>query len=652
MVNKDIKFENAAAEFIYVRSYARWIDELSRRETWDETVDRYIDYIEQHCGDRVPQKVFRKARHYMANFGVMPSMRAVWAAGKAADATNVACYNCAFRNIDCIEAFAECLYILMCGTGFGFSIEDKYINQLPNIPKLNGHTSGTFIIPDSKEGWADSIKHLMQSLYSGEDLELDYSLLRSKGARLNTMGGRSSGPMPLASLHDFIRKTFEDSQGTQLESLQCLDILNKIAEIVVVGGVRRSSQISLSDLSDNDVAKAKIWPFPMHRAMSNNSAVYYKKPDAITFLEEWAILAKSGTGERGIFNLEGARDRSPERRKADKICGTNPCGEIALRSAEFCNLSEVVIKSGDDLDDILDKIETAAWLGAIQSTFTNFPYIGRRWKSNCQVERLLGVSLTGQMDNIKILTKDALTAMKKKAIKIAHKAAKKLEINMPAAVTCVKPSGTVSQLVHSSSGLHARFDTHYLRRYRVSAIDPLYRLLKAQGFKLTPENGQGPDDWKRAVDGDGSACTIYEKGKRWTEDKVTTWIVSFPIKSPKGCVTKDSVTAIDQLEHYKKLQKYWCEHNASCTVYVKNSEWFKVGNWVYENWEYITGVSFLPYDGGKYEQAPYESITKEEYERLEKEIPKIDYSELSKFENEDMTEGKSEMACIGEKCDI
>ena len=644
-------FPSAASEFVYVRSYARWLEEENRRETWPETVDRYISFIEDATGDRVPQKVFRKARQRMMSFETFGSMRLLWSAGKAAQATNVAGYNCAFMAIDCIEAFAECLYILMCGTGFGFSIEKKYVDKLPTVEKLNGKGAGTFVIPDSKEGWADSVKHLMRSLYAGNDLELDYSLLRKRGSRLKTFGGKSSGPAPLIRAHDFIRQIFKDAQGRKLKSIECLDIANKIADVVVVGGVRRSSQISLSDLEDQEVANAKTGNIPFHREMSNNSTVYHEKPGVMKFMEEWVCLAKSGRGERGIFNIQGAKKRCPERRDASKIVGVNPCCEILLRNCGFCNLSEVVVRPTDDLDDVLDKIETATWLGAIQSTFTYFPYLSRKWKNNCEQERLLGVSITGHMDNPKLFTEDALLAMKKKAIKVAKKAAEKLGINFSAAITCNKPSGTLSQLANCASGIHSRRGRWIIRRYRISAIDALYKLLKVCGVPMSAENKQRESDWKKAQQGDLHACTIYEKGKRWSEDKVLTWVVSFPIEAPKSSVLKNDMTAIEQLEYYKKVQKNWCEHNASCTIQVKDNEWLEVGNWVYQNWKYITGVSFIPEDAD-YEQMPEEPITEEEYKKLKADLPVIDYSRLAEFEAEDNTTGAKEIACGGGKCDI
>jgi ribonucleoside-diphosphate reductase alpha chain len=648
-------FPNEAAEFVYIRTYSRWLEEEKRREYWEETVDRYIGFIEKHTGDRVPQKVFRKAKENILNFTVMPSMRAMWAAGEAAENTNVAIYNCAFEAIQSVESFAEALYILMCGAGHGFTVERlKYVDKLPVVPKLNGQGAGTYQIPDSKEGWADSVKHLVQSLYSGCDMTMDYSLIRPRGARLKTFGGRASGPAPLVSLHEFIRHIFEQAQERKLKPIECLDILNKVADIVVVGGVRRSSEISLSDLDDDEMAKAKFGKYPQHRSMSNNSAVYHEKPGAVRFMKEWAILAESGRGERGIINMEGIKKRCPERRDATKLVGVNPCAEIVLRDCQFCNLSEVVIRPEDDLDDVLEKIETATWLGAIQSTFTHFPYLSRKWKRNCEQERLLGVSLTGQRDNPDLFTDDAIKAMKKKAIKVAKRAAKILGINMPAAVTCVKPSGTVSQVVNAASGVHGRHAKYYLRRYRIAAIDPLCRLLKDQGVPLTPENKQGQDAWKKAQEGDLGACPIYEKGKRWSEDKVNTWVVAFPVEAPDGSVLKDDLTAIDQLEYYRRIQEYWCEHNASCTVDVNDDEWLEAGNWVYLNWKYVAGISFLPKKNSAYEQEqmPEETITKEEYEKLKKDFPKIDYSQLGKYELEDNTTGAKAYACTGGSCDI
>lgn len=968
-------FKNAASEFVYIRTYSRWIEEEKRRENWPETAERYITFIVKHHGDKIPPKVIKKIRQHLLSFGVMPSMRAMWAAGAAAEQDNTTIYNCAFSKITEPLDFAENLYILMCGTGFGFSVRQVDVSNLPLVPNISSESSGTLVIADSKEGWADSVKQLLTSLYSGKDLDMDYSLLRQKGMRLKTMGGRSSGPAPLIGLHAFIREMFSKAQGRKLLDIEAHDICNKIAEIVVVGGVRRSSEISLSDLHSESMRTAKVAPFPPHRYMANNSAIYDVKPSAVEFLREWSSLASSGSGERGIFNLSAAKTRAPNRRKAELIQGVNPCkplnsliltkngfitfkqaleigsesfeiigsegqtllaskpfltkknakvskvllsdgtsfygtpdhkhmdiegswisiedmaagmrlkrplvpvynlesidetkedyksgllagwtwgdgwfyprsdnagwnyglcfgnhefdvvskfetlfdvktsphtqkpdtcvqytthntkypkkllslgydldksnltwiygktpefkiafikaafttdgsvrkhnnvelystrrnalevlcnilrefgiastvcihnnaksytakdgkirnndncwklnvyagqfkkigflsefkneklskqetkplyryngyatvvnvindhsvedvydlnvydqthafldggiithncGEIMLRHKEFCNLSEVVVRAEDDLDTLLDKVETATWIGVIQSMFTHFPYLSPEWKKNCEEERLLGVSLTGQMDAVELLTPDILKALKKKAIKVAEHASKKMGINMPAAITCVKPSGTVSQLVDSSSGLHTRYSQYYIRRYRISATDPLLRLLADQGVPMTPEVGQ-------------EAATA------------NTWVVEFPVKSPDNCITRNDMTAIQQLEHYKKLQQYWCEHNASATIYVKDSEWFEVGNWVYQNWDFINGVSFLPHDGGIYQLAPYEEITKDKYDKLVKKFPKIDYTQLSVYELEDQTQGASALACVSGVCEI
>ena len=621
-------FKNEVAEFIYKRTYSRWIEQEGRREEWPETIERFIDFLISKRGKHIPEKTIRKIRKYMTEFAVMPSMRFLWSSGPAAERDNTVIYNCSFAKLNCVEAFAECLHILMCGTGFGFSVEAEEVEKLPSIPEIkSGKDVARVVIEDSREGWADSVKILMNSLYEGQNLYFDYSQLRPEGARLSTMGGRSSGPQPLIKLHDFLRETMHNAQGRKLTTLECHDIANQIAEIVVAGGVRRSSQISLSDLDDEDMRHAKDWPFPIRRAMANNSAIYRDQPTAADFLVEWGVLAKSGSGERGIFNLKSAQNQAPSRRYAPLIQGTNPCGEIMLRDMEFCNLSEVVVREDDDLDTLLDKVETATWLGVLQSTFTDFPYLRKEWSKNCNVERLLGVSLTGQMDNPSLMNSEVLKALKSRVIRISRKASTSLGVNMPVATTCVKPSGTVSQLVDSASGCHPRYSQYYIRRYRISATDPLFKMLKAQGVPCQPENGQDAET-------------------------ATTWVFEFPVKSPDGCLTRKDVTAMEQLKHYKNLQLNWCEHNASMTVYVKEDEWFEVGNWVYKNWDIINGVSFLPYDGGHYELAPYEEIDHYTYESLIKKFPDINYDELSQYELEDETQGSHEYACVGDKCDI
>jgi ribonucleoside-diphosphate reductase alpha chain len=632
-------FKNPSQEFVYLRTYSRWLEEFSRRENWEETVDRYINFIVHERGDRIPPKVIKKMKQFISELKVMPSMRALWTAGNAAKIDNTCMYNCAFQAVDSIHSFSECLYILMCGTGYGFSVENKYINKLPVVPILSSRGAGTVVIEDSKKGWADSLKILIENLYKGQDIDFDYSKIRKKGERLMTMGGRASGPEPLITLHSYVREVFSSAQGRKLKDIECHDIMCQIAEIVVVGGVRRSSEISLSDLNSEDMRNAKTGTFPLRRFMSNNSAVYTKKPDAVEFLKEWAALANSGSGERGIFNLDAVKKTAPERRASELIAGTNPCGEIALRSMEFCNLSEVVIRSEDDLDDLMQKVECATWIGAIQSTFTKFPYLRKKWKQNCEQERLLGVSLTGQMDNPSLMTKDNLIALKKKAIKVAKIAAKHLDINLSVSITTGKPSGTVSQLVDCASGCHVRYSPYGIRRYRISSTDPLFSMLKDQKVPMSPEVGQRE----------------YENGKQikgWSEDKVNTWVLEFPFKSPEGSMTRHDVNAIQQLEHYKTVQSHWCEHNQSCTIYVKENEWFEVGNWVYENFDYINGVSFLPYDGGNYELAPYEEIDKKTYVELLQKFPNIDYTDLARYESEDRTEGAKNYACVGDKCEL
>lgn len=654
-------FRNAAAEFVYYRTYSRWIEELQRRELWPETVDRFMAYVEKHRGDKIPAKVKQKIRAAIVAFEVMPSMRALWAAGPAAEADNTTLYNCSYTNIDRPGVFAEGLYVLMCGTGWGFSVESKYVDKLPSIPETITPGARTFVVEDSKIGWAESVRVLVDNLFVGCDTVFDYRLIRPQGARLKTMGGRASGPAPLITLHDFIRQTFHAARGRRLTTLEAHDICNQIAEIVVVGGVRRSSEISLSDLDDEAMANAKTGNFPIRRYMANNSAVYYEKPTAARFSREWSILANSGSGERGVFNLGGARERAPRRRDASQLAGVNPCAEIVLRDQEFCNLSEVVVRSDDDLDDLLEKVETATWLGVIQSTFTNFPYLNPQWAKNCNEERLLGVSLTGQMDNPAVLSPDAIKALKARSLKVGRKAAGIMGVPVPTAITCTKPSGTVSQVVDSASGIHPRFSKFYIRRYRIANVDPLFRMMRAQGFPVTPENGERKKDWEAAAaiwkkTGDlaksRDKCSIFDPDLFWSDEFVNTWVVSFPVKAPDGAVTVDDITALAQLEWYKKIQSLWCEHNASCTVYVRDHEWFAVGNWVYENWDIIGGLSFLPHDGGNYEQKPYEAITEAEYEAAVAKQISIDFSQLSAYELEDSTEGSKALACSGTSCEL
>ena len=481
------------------------------------------------------------------------------------------------------------------------------MKNIPTVEIFTGAPEGIYHIEDSKLGWKKSLDVLFRSYFKGRKIEFDYSKLRPRGSLLKTMGGRSSGPEPLKQLHEKIIKMLLRAQGRKLTDIECHDIMCRIGEIVVVGGVRRTACISFSDLESKEMRHAKDYPIPPHRRMSNNSAVYEKKPSMLEFMAEWSALANSGSGERGIANFSNITKFATRRHVNGHTLRANPCLEAILRDMGLCNLTEVVLRAEDTWDEFLEKIKVAVWIGAIQSTFTDFPHFQEGWKNNAEEERLLGVSITGQMDNPKLLTPEKLEMAKGYAIKVAKKAAKTLGINVPAQVTLAKPSGTVSQLVNSASGVHSRYAKYFIRRYRISADDPLVELLIHHGIKLFPEVGQ-------------------------TKEDATTLVVEFPVKAPKHSITRDKMTAIDQLEHYKKVQNNWCEGNASTTIYVKDEEWLKVGAWVYENFDNIIGISFLPYDGGHYELAPYEEIDKEEYERRFKAFPVIDYSLLPKFE--------------------
>jgi len=939
-------FRNELSEFVFYRTYARWLDREKRRETWDEVTERYFNNVINKHKDTVPRKIQAEIKDNIFKMASMPSMRGLWCAGPALDISNVCLFNCSYLPIKDLFSFAEMLYILCCGTGVGFSVEEENITQLPEIQRQTSAGAGIHEVEDSKEGWADSLMAGLETWFSGKDIEFNYDKIRPRGARLITFGGRASGPEPLKRLHEFSKKIILEAQGRKLTSLECHDICCKIAEIVVVGGVRRSSLASFSDLNDELLMKAKNPPFPSHRYMSNNSAVYTKKPDSVTFMREWYNLAASGTGERGIYNIPNLSNYAPRRIFTGKE-RSNPCFEIILKPFEFCvagdtplihktgilniknavnkpieiwngekwslvtvrrtrrdqklvrvtltdgsyldctpdhrfsvktrfmkyfkevpasrllnsdyslqcenfsidniggiraedaydigfsvgdgfiqknmvyanlygekdkkcpikgirykeylpkgysvskiriktgldatlisslktdsnasdilftwdrpsvlkfiagladadgsetktggiriyisdekrvrkfqllltkngirssvnllqkkgtrtnlsvrkkdlwylqitecneipcfrldtsgghktkykgkyqniksvvllrglhdtycfnepekhkgvfsnvltyqcNLSDVVVRASDSFDDLVDKVRAATWICAIQSTFTNFKYIRSEWKSNCDEERLLGVSLTGQLDNPKLLSEEKLQILKEYSIKTAKKAAEALKINLSAAITTTKPSGTVSQLVDSASGCHPRYSKFYTRRVRISDTDPLFKMMRAQGVKFEPEVDQDPKN-------------------------PDTWVVSFPVKSPKNSITRDEMTAIEQLNWYRKLQNNWSEHNNSVTIYVKENEWPEVGSYVYKHFDEIVGVSFLPYDGGKYKLAPYEMITEEEYNKNKEKFPKINYSDLYKYEEEDNTEGAKSYACIGDRCEI
>lgn len=658
-----------AQEFIFVSKYARWVDALQRRETYEEAVDRYFNFFESKFGDKVPKKVFQRCRHQVGAMGTMPSMRAFWTAGPALEQNHICGYNCCALVIKDLPSFDEMFYILMCGTGVGFSVESRFIEQLPDVVPYTGVHVGTHVVGDSREGWATSLRVGIETWFAGKDLEFDYSEVERghpRGARLKTMGGRASGPEPLRRLHNNIKDIIIRAAGRKLKSDECLDICNHIGAVTEVGGIRRAAEISFSDLMDEIMRHAKDAPIPPHRWQSNNSAVYFGRPDMITFMREWTALAASGTGERGIFNVKAAIGASI-RRAVDKLgftweefgqyLRTNPCGEILLMAllGEFCNLTEVVIRAEDTFADLVEKVKSAVWLGAMQSCLTDFPYIRPSFKQVCDEERLLGVSLTGQMDNPKLLTPERLQDLKDVAIRECRKASKALGINMSAAITTGKPSGTVSQLVNCASGCHPRYARYYIRRYRLNGVDPLFKMLRSQGLKFCPENGQGPAD----VEARRSA--LVAKGRTmeeasvlvpdWSEDQVMTWVCAFPEKAPAKAVIRDDVTAIDQLEWYLKVKQNWCEHNQSMTVYVRDTEWLKVGTWVWEHFDEITGISFLPYEEPKYDQLPYEEITKEQYEKMVQEFPKLDYSQLKYFEDDDNTTGGHILACAAGGCE-
>ncbi len=629
-------FKNPLSEFIYYRTYSRWIENEERRETWIETVDRYVDFMKENLADKLTGKEYVELRNGILNQEAMPSMRLLWSAGSAARKTNVAGYNCSYVAPTKLKDFAEIMYILMCGAGVGFSVEQQTVQQLPQIKPQSGKKLSAHVIKDSKEGWADALHLGMETWYAGKDIDFDFSELRPAGARLLTMGGKSSGPAPLRSVLSFVRAKILANQNRRLKPIDVHDVVCKIGEVVVMGGVRRSALISLSDLDDQDMRDAKKGQFYLNepqRSMANNSTAYSQKPTGSVFLDEWIALAKSGTGERGIFNRGSLEKQVPKRRwklfgKKALTAGSNPCGEIILRSKEFCNLSEVVARPNDTEESLTRKVRLAAILGTYQSTLTNFPYLSKEWKQNCDEERLLGVSITGQWD-CPALHKDDGKLFKKlrdEAIAVNREYAKRFGINASASVTCVKPSGTVSQLVDASSGLHTRHAQFYIRRVRIAATDSLFRMLRDQKIHFYPEVGQ--------------------------EANPTTYVLEFPVKASSKAVFRNDLTALQQLEYWQKVKENFTEHNPSITVSVGNDEWISVANWLYERWDMIGGLSFLPREEHVYELAPYEEITKEQYEALMAQFPETDFSQILLYEKEDETQGAKELACVGGVCEI
>lgn len=628
-------FNNTLGLFVYIRTYARWIDKEKRRETWIETVERYINFMKENLGDKLTIQEYNKIQEMILNQQIVPSMRLLQFAGQAARKTNVCAYNCSYIAPESLKDLSEIMYILMCGSGVGFSVESRNIDNFPEIKVQTGYRLPIFNIPDSREGWCDAFIHGLQSWYNGYDVTFDFSKLRPAGARLKTMGGKSSGPEPLKELLTFARDKILSKQGQKLSTIDVHDIICKIGQVVVSGGVRRSALISISNLQDKklrDAKKGKFYLTEPQRCLANNSAVYEQKPSTSEFLEEWLALIKSGTGERGIYNRAGLKKTLPQRRldiSKDFIesFGTNPCGEIILRSKQFCNLSEVIARSNDTEESLLEKIKYATILGTYQSTLTNFSYLSQDWKKNCEDERLLGVSITGQWDCKTVRNANILKKLKDAALNTNKFYSQKFGIKESTCITCVKPSGTVSQTFDAASGMHPRFSKYYIRRIRISATDALFQMLKDQGVPYHPEVGQ-------------------------TEENATTFVLDFPVKSPENAITKDDLSAIDQLNYWKMLKQNYTEHNPSVTIYVGESEWLQVANWIYSNWDIIGGLSFLPRSEHVYELAPYEEIDEKRFKELENKMKNINFSEIIQYEHEDETEVKAEMACTAGGCEL
>lgn len=619
-------------QFIAISRYSRWLDDLKRREEWPESVARYVEHV---LFPKVGEDIGSELEKAIVSLEVMPSMRGLMTAGVALSRDNTCLYNCSYLPVDDPKSFDEAMFILLCGTGVGFSVERQYVSKLPEVPEQLFKSDTTIVVRDSKEGWAKAYRQLLSLLWAGEIPKVDVSRVRPAGAKLKTFGGRASGPQPLVDLFDFTISIFRNSTGRRLSSLECHDIMCKIGEVVVVGGVRRSAMISLSNLSDDRMRHAKSgmwWENNPQRALSNNSTCYTEKPDMETFLREWAALVESKSGERGIFNRVASRKQAEKygRRSSDWEFGTNPCSEIILRPYQFCNLTEVVVRATDNIEDLERKVRLATILGTIQSTYTKFPYLRKVWKDNTEEERLLGVSLTGIMDNPLMTTKNqalekTLEYLREIAVATNKEWAGKLGIEPSTAITCVKPSGTVSQLVDSASGIHTRHSPFYIRTVRGDNKDPLTQFMKDQGIPSEPDVMK-PDN---------------------------TTVFSFPVAAPEGSVFRDDLTAVEQLETWLVYQRHWCEHKPSVTVSVRDHEWLEVGAFVFRHFDEMSGVSFLPHSDHTYKQAPYTECSKEEYLALKEKMPvDIDWYDLSEYEAEDNTAGMQTLACSGDYCEL
>jgi len=618
--------------FIHQSRYAKYIDGKGR-ESWAETVGRYVDNVVRPVlGD---DSYVNQIEQAILGLEVMPSMRAMMTSGAALARDNTAGYNCSYLPVDDPKSFDEAMFILLCGTGVGFSVERQFIQKLPEVPDQLFESETTIVVKDSKEGWAKAYRQLLALLWSGEIPQWDIGLVRPAGSRLKTFGGRASGPAPLVELFNFTIKTFKNAQGRKLSSMECHDLMCFIGQIVVVGGVRRSAMISLSNLSDDRMRHAKSgqwWETAPHRALANNSVSYSEKPDIETFMREWTALVESKSGERGIFNREASKKQAEKygRRDPNYEFGTNPCSEIILRPYQFCNLTEVVVRATDTYEDLKRKVKVATILGTIQSSYTRFPYLRKVWQKNTEEERLLGVSLTGIMDNplmtaVNSNLEKTLDNLRNVAVATNHEYADLLGIPQSAAITCVKPSGTVSQLVDSASGIHARHSPYYIRTVRGDNKDPLTQFMIDQGIPNEP-------------------CVFKSD---------TTTVFSFPVKSPEDAVTRNDMTAIEQLETWLTYQRHWCEHKPSVTISVRDDEWLDVGAFVYKHFDEMSGVSFLPHSDHTYQQAPYQDCSKEEYEELLSTMPKkIDWGLLSEYEQEDNTKSSQTFACSGDVCEV
>lgn len=627
-------FNSSYQQFIFYQFYARWRDDLGRRETWVESIDRYMEYMKGKLKDKFTDEEYEEVRQAILNQEVCPSMRLLWSAGEACDATNVTAYNCAYIAPTSWRDLSEIMYVSMCGAGCGFAVEPENVEQFPVIKKQTGKKVDPIVVEDSKEGWCKAYVQACETWANGSDVHIDYSLVRPSGSRLMTMGGRSSGPAPLRDLMEFTKKRMLARQGSKLSSLDLHDIICQIGLIVVAGGVRRSALISLSTLDDKAMRDSKqgaFWQTEGQRSMANNSAIYNSKPTATQLLEEWTALVSSGTGERGIFN-RGSLDKQVPKRRWESISdqrqiGMNPCGEIYLRSKQFCNLTSIVVRPKDTLEDMERKIRLATILGTYQATLLDFGYLDDEWRKNCEEEQLLGVSITGYYDNELVRQDETLKRLREVSVETNAEYAKRLGVNASTAVTCVKPHGNSGQLLGVGSGMHPWFSKYYVRRVRISVNDPLLKLAEDQGIPIHPEVG-------------------------YSSATASTMVMEFPVKAPEGAVVSGDVSALEMLKEWKRLKVNFTEHNPSVTIYVGDDEWISVLDFVYKNWDIVGGLSFLPRNDHVYQLAPYEAIEKEEYESRLKALGKIDFSRLFLYEQQDQTVGAKELACTGGVCEI